>query len=58
MKPTTSDQYPLPIQRPHYLVTNKVKIKRAFGIEVPHWEDPLRAFLIGLSAAANHTGAT
>ncbi|MBI2294729.1 MAG: dTDP-4-dehydrorhamnose reductase [Betaproteobacteria bacterium] len=53
VKPITSDRYPLPAKRPCNPVTNKDKIKRVFGIEMPRWEDQLRAFLAGLSGAAN-----
>ena len=43
--PITSDQYPLPATRPRSPITNKDKIKRVFGMEMPDWEDQLRAFL-------------
>ena len=45
VKPITSDQYPLPARRPRHPVMSKDKVKRIFGIEIPHWEDQLRAFL-------------
>jgi len=32
-------------------VTNKDKIKRVFGVEMPHWEIQLRSCLTGLVAA-------
>jgi dTDP-4-dehydrorhamnose reductase len=41
VKPITSDQYPLPARRPGNPVTNKDKIKRLFGVEMPHWESQL-----------------
>ena len=47
VRPITSDQYPLLARRPRNPVTNKDKIKRVCGIEMPHWEDQLRAFLAG-----------
>jgi dTDP-4-dehydrorhamnose reductase len=51
VKPITSDQYPLPARRPRRPVTSTDKIKRIFGAEMPHWEDQLHAFLVGLSGA-------
>lgn len=53
VKPIASEQYPLPARRPRHPVTSTEKIKRVFGVEMPHWEDLLRAFLVGLSGAAN-----
>lgn len=53
LKPITSAQYPLPARRPLRPVTSGDKIKRVFGVEMPHWEDQLRAFLVGLSGAAS-----
>jgi dTDP-4-dehydrorhamnose reductase len=29
-------------QRPHYSILNKSKIKKDFGLEIPHWRDSLR----------------
>lgn len=29
-------------QRPHYSILDKSKIKRDFGLEIPHWRDSLR----------------
>lgn len=45
VRPITSSQYPLPARRPVYPITAKEKIKRVFGIEMPHWEMQLRSFL-------------
>ena len=53
VKPIASEQYPLPARRPRHPVTSTEKIKRVFGVEMPHWEDQLRAFLAGLPGAAN-----
>jgi dTDP-4-dehydrorhamnose reductase len=46
VRPITSREYPLPARRPVHPVTSKDKIKRVFGIELPHWEAQLRAFLV------------
>jgi dTDP-4-dehydrorhamnose reductase len=43
--PTASSEYPLPARRPAHPVTTKDRIKRAFGVEMPHWEEQLRSFL-------------
>ena len=50
--PITSDQYhpPLPARRPLNPVTDKSRIKRVFGIEMPDWESQLRSFLPELAA--------
>lgn len=36
--PISTDEYPLPAPRPAYSVMDKSKIKRIFGIEIPHWK--------------------
>ena len=53
--PITSDQYqpPLPARRPLSPVTDKNKIKRALGIEMPHWRNQLLAFLHELAVSRN-----
>ena len=45
VKPTTSDQFPLPARRPRRPVMNIEKIKRVFRIEMPQWDEQLRSFL-------------
>jgi dTDP-4-dehydrorhamnose reductase len=52
IQPITSGQYPLPARRPRNPVTDKSKLKRVFGIEMPHWEDQLRRFLEELASDA------
>jgi len=39
--PIESKDYPTKTPRPHYSVLNKAKIKAAYNIEIPHWEDGL-----------------
>ena len=39
--PIESVDYPTPAKRPPYSVLNKSKIKRIFGIKIPHWQDSL-----------------
>jgi dTDP-4-dehydrorhamnose reductase len=43
--PIASSEFPLPARRPAHPVTTKDRIKRAFGVEMPHWEEQLRSFL-------------
>ncbi len=41
VNPIETSAYPTPAARPPFSVLNKAKIKKTFGIEVPHWEDAL-----------------
>ncbi len=41
VQPILSDEYPAKTPRPHYSVLDKTKIKRTFGIRLPHWTDSL-----------------
>ena len=43
VRPLHTSEYPTPAARPHYSVLDKTKIKQVYGIEVPYWEDSLRA---------------
>jgi dTDP-4-dehydrorhamnose reductase len=43
--PITTDQYPTKAKRPMYSVLSKEKIKKEYGIVVPHWEESLYHFL-------------
>ena len=54
VKPITFDQYPLPARRPRNPVMSQDKVKRIFGIEIPHWEDQLRTFLAEFAGTADH----
>ena len=45
VKPIETKDYPTRTPRPHYSVLNKAKIKSAYGIEIPYWEDSLEACL-------------
>ena len=36
-----TSEYPTPAKRPLYSVLSKQKIKNAFGIEIPYWQDSL-----------------
>lgn len=50
LKPIVTAEYPLPAARPLTCVTSKKKIKRVFGIEMPHWEVQLRGCLEDMHA--------
>lgn len=39
--PIETKDYSTPAKRPHFSVMNKSRIKRDFGINIPHWEDSL-----------------
>lgn len=41
--PCSSDEYPSKVKRPAYSVLCKDKIRSVFGVEVPVWEDSLKA---------------
>ena len=56
--PVTSDQYlPLPAKRPHNTVTSKERVKKAFGVEMPHWERQLEDFLQQLAVSTARRNA-
>jgi len=40
--PCRSDEYPSKAVRPYYSVLDKTKVKKTFGVEIPHWADSLR----------------
>lgn len=41
IQPCHSDEFPSKVQRPHFSVLDKTKIKATFGITVPYWRDSL-----------------
>ena len=41
VKPLHTNEYPTPAKRPAYSVLDKTKIKEAYNIEVPYWEESL-----------------
>ncbi|MBD5254543.1 MAG: dTDP-4-dehydrorhamnose reductase [Barnesiella sp.] len=45
LTPITTDLYPTPATRPFYSVLDKSKIKKTFGIRIPHWEESLEKCL-------------
>ncbi len=48
--PIVSAQYPTPAARPPFSVMNKDKIKKVFGIDIPHWQSSLRECLKALES--------
>ncbi len=45
VSPLHTEEYPTPAKRPPYSILDKTKIKQAYGLEIPHWEDSLRQCL-------------
>ncbi|HBG46735.1 MAG TPA: dTDP-4-dehydrorhamnose reductase [Deltaproteobacteria bacterium] len=43
--PIRTHEYPTPARRPAYSVMDKAKIKKTFGVKVPHWRVSLRNML-------------
>lgn len=43
--PIETKDYPTPARRPHFSLLNKSKIKKDFGISVPHWRESLKKCL-------------
>ena len=48
--PIVSAQYPTPAARPPFSVLNKDKLKKVFGIDIPHWQSSLRECLKALES--------
>ena len=48
VRPLHTSEYPTPAARPHYSVLDKTKMKQAYGIEIPYWEESLRVCLEAL----------
>lgn len=45
LRPITTADYPRPAARPLNAALSTDKIRRAFGVEMPHWREQLRDFL-------------
>lgn len=43
LKPIETKDYPTAASRPHFSVLNKSKIKSTYHIQIPHWEESLKA---------------
>ena len=42
IRPCHSDEFPSKVRRPHYSVLDKTKVKKTFGIAIPHWYESLK----------------
>ena len=40
--PCRTADYPTGVERPHFSVLDKTRVKETFGIGIPHWKDSLR----------------
>jgi dTDP-4-dehydrorhamnose reductase len=45
INPIETHQYPTPAKRPAYSLLNKAKIKKTYGLEIPHWRTSLKSCL-------------
>ena len=45
VRPLHTSEYPTAATRPLYSILDKTKIKQAYGLEIPHWEESLRQCL-------------
>lgn len=45
VEPCRTGEFPSPAQRPQYSVLDKSKVKRTFGVEVPHWRESLQLLI-------------
>ena len=52
VRPIESHEYPTRATRPAYSVLNKAKIKRNFGLTIPHWRDGLKRCIAKLNEQA------
>ena len=42
VRPLHTSEYPTAAARPHFSVLDKTKIKQAYGLEIPYWEESLK----------------
>lgn len=52
VRPLETCEYPTRATRPAYSVLNKAKIRRDFGIAIPHWMDGLKRCIVQLNQQA------
>lgn len=53
IQPCYSEEFPSPVERPHFSVLDKSKLKKTFGWRVPYWTDSLEV-CIGQLAEDNN----
>lgn len=49
IRPCHSEEFPSKVERPHFSVLDKTKVKKTFGVTVPYWKDSLRKCVNELS---------
>lgn len=49
IQPCYSNEFPSPVKRPSYSVLDKTKIKQAFGIKIPYWQESLKACILRMA---------
>lgn len=45
VQPCRTSEFPRPAARPSYSVLDKMKVKKTFGVEIPHWRESLRVLI-------------
>lgn len=50
IQPCYSDEFPSKVERPHFSVLDKTKVKDTFGIKIPYWKDSLKKCILELKA--------
>lgn len=53
LEPIRTAEYPLPAKRPAFSVMDKQKIKKTFGVSIPHWRGSLMKMLNELYGGSN-----
>lgn len=43
--PCKTNEFPRKAERPRFSVLDKTKVKKTFGIEIPHWKDSLTVYM-------------
>lgn len=49
IQPCYSEELPSPVERPHFSVLDKSKLKSTFGVTVPYWTDSLKKCIAELA---------
>lgn len=52
INPIETSQYPTLVQRPHFSLLYKSKIKNYYNIEIPYWKDSLKECLVKLGVVS------
>lgn len=54
IEPCYSEEFPSPVERPHFSVLDKSKLKKTFGFKVPYWTDSLKVCIKQLNYSTNN----